>query len=193
MSPEEKAPKQMDSDSQPEFESPASQPDHSDGAEMEKPSDSENSDIPEASVVEASLASNPLENTSTPVVEAELVGATGGAIPSQTASHPLVQHAAADTFSPPPISANLDNVSAIGGAVSALGLGVWAMIGAFITNWSIINAVIGLLLGFWGLTSYRRRMAWIGIVLCLISMFLSLIQVSEIVNTYMNPLDENPL
>ncbi len=180
----------MDSDSQPEFESPASQPEYSDGADMEKSSDSDNSDIADANVVEASLASDPTtESVETSVVEAELADS----VDPESTSQPLVQQKAVTGSGPPKISANMDNVSAIGGAVGALVLGFWSLIGAFITNWSIINAVLGLLLGFWGLTSYRRKMAWVGIVLCLISMFLSLIQVSDIVNTYMNPMEENPL
>ena len=95
--------------------------------------------------------------------------------------------------SPPPLAASLDNIAANGGAVGALVLGIWSFFGAFITNWSIINGILGVLLGLWGLTSRRRKMALIGILLCLISIFLSLIQVGELVNIYMNPVDENPI
>lgn len=98
-----------------------------------------------------------------------------------------------DFADPPPIAANLDNIAANGGAVGAFVLGIWSLAGVFITNWSIINSLLGLLLGFWGLTSRKRKMAWVGIFLCLLSIFLGMIQVSELINVYMNPVEENPI
>ena len=98
-----------------------------------------------------------------------------------------------DVVSTPLSGGSLDNISANGGAVGALVLGIWSLVGVFITNWSIINGILGLLLGFWGLTSGKRRMAWIGIGLCVLSIFLSLIQVSESVDAYLNSVDESSL
>jgi hypothetical protein len=92
----------------------------------------------------------------------------------------------------PPMAGSLENMSANGGAIGSLVLGVWCVAGSFITNWSIINGVIGLLMGFWGLTSRKQRTAWVGIALCVIGIFLSLIQVSELINTYLNAVDETP-
>lgn len=91
----------------------------------------------------------------------------------------------------PKIAGNLENMSANGGAIGSIVLGAWCVAGSFITNWSIINGVIGLLMGFWGLNSRKQRTAWIGIALCIIGIFLSLIQVNELINTYLNAVDEN--
>jgi hypothetical protein len=86
----------------------------------------------------------------------------------------------------PPIARNMENIAAHGGAVGAVVLGAWSLFGSFITNWSIINGILGILLGLWGLTSGRRRLALIGIVLSAISIFLCLAQVSEIIGDYLN-------
>ena len=58
------------------------------------------------------------------------------------------------------------NVAAKGGAVGALVLGCLAVFGAFFTQWSPFNAVVGLMLGLWGLSSNMSRTAIVGIVLC---------------------------
>ena len=58
------------------------------------------------------------------------------------------------------------NVAAKGGAVGALVLGCLAVFGAFFTQWSLFNAVVGLMLGLWGLSSNMSRTAIVGIVLC---------------------------
>ena len=84
----------------------------------------------------------------------------------------------------------MENMSANGGAVGALVLGVWCLAGSLITNWSIINGLIGLLMGLWGLTSRKRKTALIGICLCLVGIFLSLVQANEIINTFLNAVDE---
>ncbi len=98
-----------------------------------------------------------------------------------------------DVVSAPLNRGSLDNLSANGGAVGALVLGIWSIIGVFITNWSIINGVLGLLLGLWGLTSGKRRMAWIGIAFCLVSIFLAMIQVSDLVDAYLKTVDESSM
>ena len=92
--------------------------------------------------------------------------------------------------SPPPLATNLQNLSANGGAIGALVLGVWCFAGSFITNWSIINGILGLLLGTWGLTSRRKKTAWIGIALCTIGILLCLAEFSELVNKWWYEVDD---
>ncbi len=60
-------------------------------------------------------------------------------------------------------------------------LGVWSLAGAFITSWSVVNALLGLTLGLWGLSSRHSRWAAIGIGLCAISMILCFYGSSEFV------------
>ena len=69
---------------------------------------------------------------------------------------------------------------------AAVVLGVWSILGSLLTYWSIINGILGLALGVWGLTSKRPRTAWIGIVLCLIGTFLSTVSVGELITNYWN-------
>ena len=64
------------------------------------------------------------------------------------------------------------NVAAKGGAVGALVLGCLAVFGAFVTQWSLFNAVLGLMLGLWGLSSNMSRTAYLGILLCGIGLVL---------------------
>jgi hypothetical protein len=108
------------------------------------------------------------DESSDSVVEATLVNSssleTTGALNGPVGSFRI----------PPPIQENLDNIAAKGGAVAAMVLGSWALIGAFITNWSLINALLGLVLGLWGLSSRHSRWAGIGMVLCVISLLLCL-------------------
>ncbi len=85
----------------------------------------------------------------------------------------------------PPI---LQNISAVGGAVGSLVLGTWAILGSLLTPYSGINGLIGLGLGFWGLSSRKRLLAIIGIVLSLLAVGMSVLQVSEIISVYvLNP------
>ena len=96
-------------------------------------------------------------------------------------------------FWPSGLVEEVENIAANGGAVGALVLGIWSLIGSFITNWSMINGVLGLLLGVWGLTSRRKRLAWTGILLCVVSILLSMIQVNEFIQLYLNRVDESQL
>jgi hypothetical protein len=81
----------------------------------------------------------------------------------------------------PPDPEEMDNVAAIGGAVAAVVLGAWSIIGSLITTWSIINCILGIPLGIWGLTSPRRRWATVGIALCVIGFLLSTLQINEMI------------
>jgi hypothetical protein len=65
----------------------------------------------------------------------------------------------------------------IGGAVASVVLGAWSIAGAFLTPWSIINSLMAILLGFWGLTSPRRNWAVLGILLAFLGLFISGIHV----------------
>lgn len=73
----------------------------------------------------------------------------------------------------------LENLAAKGGAVGAIVLGTLALLGSFITSYAILNAVIGLLMGVWGLNSSHQRMAGVGMVLCLISAFFCAVEISS--------------
>ena len=82
---------------------------------------------------------------------------------------------------PPPVATELEGIAANGGAVGALVLGIWSILGSLLTYWSLINGIMGLVLGVWGLTSKRPRTAWLGIFLCLIGTFMSMALVSEMI------------
>ncbi len=86
----------------------------------------------------------------------------------------------------PPVAIELEGIAANGGAVGALVLGIWSILGSLLTYWSLINGILGLALGIWGLRSKRPRMAWIGIVLCLVGASMSLLAVSEMISVYWN-------
>lgn len=62
------------------------------------------------------------------------------------------------------------NLAARGGAIASVVLGAWSIIGASITGYSFINAVLGLMLGFWGMTS-DVRWRQLGLVLSLVGLF----------------------
>lgn len=94
----------------------------------------------------------------------------------QAAEHTLSQadggvaEAHFDQLLPP----QFQNVSAKGGAVAAIVLGCLAVFGAFVTQWSLFNAIIGLPLGLWGLKSNLTRTSVVGICFCLIGVVLCL-------------------
>lgn len=79
----------------------------------------------------------------------------------------------------------LENIAAKGGAVGSFVLGVLAVIGSFVTSYSIINAVLGLLLGLWGLSSRSRRLAVIGLALSMLGMIFSAVQITDIIQWYL--------
>ncbi len=124
------------------------------------------------------------------VIETQEVTEASLADPISEAEKALLAPAGAAFGSAPPIAANMDNMAANGGAIGALVLGIWVIAGSFITSWSLINGLLGLIMGFWGLTSRKQRIAWIGISLCLIGIFMCLIEVNHLANQYFNAADE---
>jgi hypothetical protein len=189
MSPEEKPTSDMDSDLPVESEADASaaelvpanesalepvEASYADVAAVQP--ESVDSVIVESEIVESEFVESQSDSRKVFYPDATNVIAVGGMSPSM--------------YAPPALAHNFENLAAKGGAVGALVLGVWCFAGSFVTNWSIINGLLGLAMGFWGLTSKHKKMAWIGIALCLIGMFLSLVQVSELVNMYLNARDE---
>lgn len=62
---------------------------------------------------------------------------------------------------------DFQNIAANGGAIGAVILGAWAIVGGLVTPFSLINAGLAVLLGIWGLWSPRRKLAITGIVLAM--------------------------
>lgn len=110
---------------------------------------------------------------------AEFLHASSVVYTSATPARPLKP-----SISTAPIAADLGGIAANGGAVGAVVLGIWSILGSLLTYWSIINGILGLVLGVWGLTSKRPRTAWIGIFLSLIGTVLSTISVGELITNY---------
>ena len=71
-----------------------------------------------------------------------------------------------------------DSLAANGGSVASLTLGIWSMIGALFTSFSIVNSFLGMALGIWGLNSRKKSMAAIGITLCVVGMLASMLNVT---------------
>ena len=83
------------------------------------------------------------------------------------------------------LPAGYENLSATGGAVGALVLGIWSILGSLLTPYAAINSILGIMLGFWGITSTRKkRLALIGIVLSGIGLAMSLFEVSRIISLF---------
>lgn len=70
----------------------------------------------------------------------------------------------------PPWPPGFQNLAARGGAIGALLLGLLALAGAWLTPWAAVNAVLGLMLGAWGLYSPMRRTSLIGMALSVASL-----------------------
>lgn len=85
---------------------------------------------------------------------------------------------------PAPIANELKNISANGGAVGAIVLGTWSILCSLITPFSAINALLALLLGTYGLTSQKKKLAVVGMLLGIIGGAMSLIETNEILNDY---------
>lgn len=82
---------------------------------------------------------------------------------------------------PPPTP--MANLAAKGGAVGALVLGVLAFVGSFISSYAILNSAMGIAMGLWGLSSNHRRMATIGLILCTVSAFFCVVEISSWLQT----------
>lgn len=122
----------------------------------------------------------PLEEQ--PVV-AELVEDEGSARTKQV-SGPAVNPIPRLNRLPVDVAVEFQNMSAIGGAVGAIVLGIWSIICSMITPFSAINGILALILGIWGLSSKHRRLAITGIVLGLTGLFLSLFEINETLSSW---------
>ena len=117
-----------------------------------------------------------------PIIVAEIVGSGGRSQAIEVS----------EVFSrPSELPPNFQNMAAIGGSVGALLLGIWSIVGATITPYSAINAVIGILMGCWGITSKRKKMAIIGMVLCLVGLGLSVSEINEIISNFFMQVDKS--
>ena len=146
--------------------------------------------VEETAADSGSAVDNPASDTSQ-IHEAELANPVADGQDNFDTKNALLATPAGLGFSnAPPIASNMENMAANGGAVGALVLGIWVVLGSFITSWSLINGILGLVMGFWGLTSRKQRMAWVGIALCLVGIFMCLVEVNQVVNEYLNAVDE---
>lgn len=68
----------------------------------------------------------------------------------------------------------MEDYMARGGAVAAFVIGIVTILGGLITGFAFLNGILGIGLGIWGLNSTKKRMAIIGIGLCIIGMFVTL-------------------
>jgi len=140
--------------------------------------------------IEATMVSDPSRVSSGTEITQFFDGQKNSSAQMVTGNVAAIQTSGIPHLAPPPIPRSLQNISANGGAVGALVLGFWCLLGSFVTNWSIINGLLGLILGLWGLTSKKQKTAWIGIALCVLGILLSMVQISDIVNGWMNAVDE---
>ena len=84
--------------------------------------------------------------------------------PDVDTSSDIVTAILVDDAPPIPAKFNPQNLAARGCLVASVVLGAWSIIGAWITAYSVINAMLGLALGFWGLSS-NVRWPWLGVAL----------------------------
>jgi hypothetical protein len=159
-------------------------------AESKSPMNSEDDSIYEAELINeqsprddkqtvkdanASQDANALDGEAT---EREIVTDDSDEHPAQAKEGPDPGYISAE-------SKMLDNIASKGGAVGGFVLGLLAVAGSFITSYSIINGVIGLLLGIWGLKSNHRRLAVIGIVLSMVGVILSSVQINDLIQWWL--------
>ena len=62
-----------------------------------------------------------------------------------------------------------------GGAVAGVLLGALSIAGAFLTSYSLINALLGLALSAWGFSSSANKLARTGLILSTIGIVLSIV------------------
>ena len=87
-------------------------------------------------------------------------------------------------LAPVDLEEELQNMSATGGAVGGLVLGIWSIICSLITYFGFINAALAIMLGIYGLSSPRKRLAAIGIFLGICGLLMSLMEINQIVGDY---------
>jgi len=116
-----------------------------------------------------------------PATEAAEAIPAGETATNQVVYNPTVVPPPPQDILPPP--SLVENLAAKGGAVGAIVLGVLSFVGSFITSYAILNSLMGILLGLWGLRSNHRRMALIGILLCIVSAFFCAVEISAWVQT----------
>ena len=128
-------------------------------------------------------ADNGNDDSSENVIEAELVETPHNQLPDDpnAAVKMTPVHMTKPHYVMPP---GLENLAAVGGAVSAMVLGVFSVIGSLLTPYAAINSALGMMLGAWGLTSRKKKMASIGIVLCAVGMMMSLFEVRRIISLF---------
>ena len=115
------------------------------------------------------------------IIVATIVGSEG---PSE------IIEATAVFAKPREMPASFQNLAAVGGAVGALLLGIWSIFAATISPYAGITAMVGILMGCWGITSLRKKMAIIGIVLCLIGLGLSVWEINGVISNYLMQVEE---
>ena len=71
-----------------------------------------------------------------------------------------------------------DSIAANGGSIASVVLGVWAIIGSLFTTISVVNSGMGVILGIWGLSSRKKGLAVLGIVLCTVGAVACLLNVA---------------
>ena len=99
--------------------------------------------------------------------------------------HGIASTSASMVDKPPvEIAQEFKNISAIGGAVGAMVLGVWSIICALITPFAFISAVLALLMGIYGLSSRRKKLAVLGMLLGGLGLAMSLFETNEIISVY---------
>jgi hypothetical protein len=103
--------------------------------------------------------------------------------PPAVAYNPAILIPLSKPQEPPPPPSPMANLAAKGGAVGALVLGGLALVGSFISSYAILNSAMGIAMGLWGLSSNHRRMATIGLVLCIVSAFFCVVEISSWLQT----------
>ena len=84
-----------------------------------------------------------------------------------------VSNIGADAYFNPVWRPDMEKFAARGGAYGAVMIGVLSLIGSLITPLAIVNAIFGFILALWGLSSKKKKVAMLGMVLCLIACFTS--------------------
>ena len=139
---------------------------------------------PEASENETPSQSGdtPSQSGDTPVL-AELVE-TAKVVSTDVADNSSTVMASHPYYATAQFENNLQNISALGGAVGGLVLGGWSIICSLITYYGFINAILAILLGIYGLSSNRKKMSVIGIVLGVCGLLLCLMEINQSLSNY---------